>query len=121
MEAALAARQTPLDRRALLLSTRPLPTSPPPAGSVRFASDAPVAASPLNAEQPVSDVASKDGRISVPSVAGLAPRTAVRRLHAAGFRVEWDGGAQVIATRPAAGTRTLPGDTIRVLTRASRP
>jgi hypothetical protein len=45
-------------------------------------------------------------------VSGLPARVAVRRLHALGLRVAPSGEGAISATRPAAGTRVLPGDTI---------
>ena len=50
----------------------------------------------------------------MPDLTGLAPRTAVRRLHAMGFRVRWLGVGVVTSTRPAAGARLEPGDTVVV-------
>jgi cell division protein FtsI (penicillin-binding protein 3) len=139
MEAALATRQTPLDRRALLASTRrgetlarsEVPARIPSAGSaVRFASadltprtspsraEALAAALAHSVEEPVVERWS-DGSVPVPDVEGLPPRVAVRRLHAAGLRVVWDGGALVVGSSPNAGVRALPGDTVRLETRAA--
>jgi cell division protein FtsI (penicillin-binding protein 3) len=139
MEAALATRQTPLDRRALLASTRrsetrarsEAPAPIPPAGSaVRFASadltprtppsraQALAVALTHSVEEPVVERWS-DGSVPVPDVEGLPARVAVRRLHAAGLRVVWDGGALVVGSSPNAGVRALPGDTVRLQTRAA--
>jgi hypothetical protein len=138
MEAALARSRTPLDRGALLESTRrarmsaaPEPRAPgfASAPAVRFAS-AELSPSALPAvpktapegaerrtrdEEPVRRWA--DGSLPVPDVGGLAPREAVRRLHSAGLRVVWDGGSQVTGSSPRAGSRAQPGDTIRLQTR----
>jgi cell division protein FtsI (penicillin-binding protein 3) len=143
MEAALASWSTPLDRGALLESSRRT-RQPPQSGAegarstrspVRFASaDLPtpgvdmrpspelealalLAADPED-EEPVVERRA-DGSLPIPDVRGLAPRVAVRRLHAAGLRVIWDGGGQVVGTSPSAGSRAQPGDTIRLQTRAS--
>jgi len=140
MEAALAARQTPLDRRALLRAQRTAPLPPPhsTATPVAFASasDAPaqslagdgaVAAHDLPSapEAPwlqlqmleLSGTAqSLDGAVQVPDVTGLPLRVAARRLHTAGLRVTWDGGAAVFGTLPSAGSRVQPGDTVHLIT-----
>ena len=63
---------------------------------------------------PVAGQVMSEGRVSVPNVAGLPARTAVRRLHALGFRVRWEGIGAVMGTMPAAGSRLVPGDTIAV-------
>jgi cell division protein FtsI (penicillin-binding protein 3) len=146
MEAALATWTTPLDRGALLESSRrtrrvaesradPGPTASSP---VRFASanlGVPAAAAEPSPElealallagdprdeEPVVERRA-DGSLPVPDVEGLSPRVAVRRLHAAGLRVVWDGGGQVVGTTPSAGSRAQPGDTIRLQTRSlARP
>ena len=59
--------------------------------------------------------------MSVPDLSGLSARTAVRRLHALGFRVKWNGTGSVSGTLPAAGTRVHPGDTIVVRSEGLRP
>jgi hypothetical protein len=71
-------------------------------------------------EEPVVE-REQDGSVPVPDVSGLAPRVAVRRLHAAGLRVVWDGGAEVVGSFPDAGTRAQPGDTVRLQTRSGYP
>ena len=141
MEAALARWETPLDRRALVESARRAEgsTSALPFGTraggaaagVRFAAAdlSPVAlpvetvAGALEGFEPAAiDVdpvvePRPDGSIPIPDVQGLAPRVAVRRLHAAGLRVAWDGGGTVVGSTPRAGSRAMPGDTIRLTTR----
>ncbi|MSR36633.1 MAG: PASTA domain-containing protein [Gemmatimonadetes bacterium] len=139
MEGALAARQTPLDRAALLRSARRIERVPAALAalrgrvhgqtgsepSVRFAnlSESPAAASaaPSNSEpaQPIDGGTPEGatpeaplGGVSVPDVVGLPARTAVRRLHALGFRVRWQGSGPVAETAPAAGARLEPGDTV---------
>jgi cell division protein FtsI (penicillin-binding protein 3) len=134
LEATLATRQTPLDRRALLESARrperpagePFSVLPSaaagPAPAVRFAGTnlPPVLdrTGPAAEGRTVSPPFPADGTVPVPDVAGLSLRAAARRLHAAGLRVAWDGGAQVVGSAPAGGGRALPGDTVRLLTRA---
>jgi cell division protein FtsI (penicillin-binding protein 3) len=112
MEAALAARSTPLDRGALLRSTRrddrddAVPANVPPA---RFASR------PAEPEAPVHrEIIDRAARVTLPNVAGLPSRVAVRRLHALGLRVSSVGVGDIVGTVPRAGERVLPGDTIRL-------
>jgi cell division protein FtsI (penicillin-binding protein 3) len=144
MEAALARAQTPLDRAALLESARRLPLTAPPAPrsqslgavpTVRFAAADLSPGSPLVRTAAAAQATERpaleeelpvrrwsDGSVAVPDVKGLAPREAVRRLHSAGLRVTWDGGITVTGTTPRAGSRTQPGDTVRLQTRgAPRP
>jgi cell division protein FtsI (penicillin-binding protein 3) len=115
MEAALAARATPLDRGALLRSTRTdemVPaTNLPPA---RFAS------TPIESEvEPVPRATiDRTASVALPNVSGLPSRVAVRRLHALGLRVASLGVGTIVGTEPRAGERVQPGDTIRLRLRA---
>jgi len=124
MEAALALQEAPLDRSALYAAVRPAPATraAPPGTPVRFAANVPSLPSLPDDVPEVRAPIPADGRVLIPDVGGLSPRVAARRLHAAGLRVQWDGGSRVISTRPTAGSRTLAGDTIRLVTQpASRP
>jgi membrane peptidoglycan carboxypeptidase len=118
MEAALAARATPLDRAQLLRSVR-TETITPVSSAVRFASlsvDPPVPTARVDADATSGrggPPASSAG-IPVPDVAGLPARVAVRRLHALGLRVRQDGAGAILGTYPAAGSRMMPGDTVRL-------
>jgi cell division protein FtsI (penicillin-binding protein 3) len=112
MEAALAARTTPLDRGALLRSARTddrdaaVPANAPPA---RFAS------APTEPEAPVRrETIDRATRVTLPNVTGLPSRVAVRRLHALGLRVSSVGVGDIVGTVPRAGERVLQGDTIRL-------
>lgn len=116
MEAALAARGTPLNRAQLLASTHE-EVSPPVPAQVKFAArsiDPPVP--PVTADPDVDAAALTDG-ITLPDVAGLPTRTAARRLHALGLRVSQSGPGEIIGTAPAAGVRVMPGDTVRLRVR----
>jgi cell division protein FtsI (penicillin-binding protein 3) len=114
MEAALAARATPLDRGALLRSARrqerdemvPASNVPPArfASSVIEPEPAPVAAAVID----------RSASVSLPNVSGLPSRVAVRRLHALGLRVSSLGIGRIVGTEPRAGERVQPGDTIRL-------
>ena len=112
MEAALAARKTPLDRGALMRSARSdgrddiVPANVPPA---TFASR------PAEPEAPVRrEAVDRGARVTLPNVTGLPSRVAVRRLHALGLRVSSVGVGDIVGTVPSAGERVLPGDTIRL-------
>lgn len=118
MEAVLAARQTSMDRRSLLEVARAneLPLPHAPASGFQFASLGPDAARiprGQTAELAPSRRAATD-LVPVPDLLGLPSRVAVRRLHALGFRVEWEGTGPVQGTAPPAGARLVAGDTIRV-------
>ncbi len=112
MEAVLAARRPPLDRRALAAgSRRGAGTSS--SASVRFASSLLV---PLTGLDERSTGPLRPGDVvRLPDVSGLPARVAVRRLHGLGLRVEWDGRGEAIRTSLPAGTPMLPGDTVRLL------
>lgn len=136
LAAALAARETALDRRAVAAAVvresdrsaertarsqrgRARPPAgtvssvggPPPAGPFIFA---------LNASRAFASeaVAAQTAR-EVPDVVGLSLRDAARRLHAAGFRVVVDGTGAVAGTTPRGGARARPGAVVRVRGRES--
>ena len=118
MEAALAARATPLDRSALMRSAARSATRRPSYGSIaQFASQAidpplpPFGTSDLTRTGGVPGLS--DG-IALPDVRGLPSRVAVRRLHALGLRVEHPMGTEIVGSVPPPGARVLPGDTIRL-------
>jgi cell division protein FtsI (penicillin-binding protein 3) len=138
MEAALATRKTPLDRRALMSSLRSVRTavlpqtsavrfasttlsasSPRPYAAVTFAASVPAPAAVVPDVPPTAAI--PEGSVSIPDVTGLPARLAARRLHAAGLRVTWTGGSTVVGSRPAAGTITTRGDTVTLVTAAGRP
>ncbi len=111
MEAALAARATPLDRAALLKAERTQPLVTRDAAPARFASrsdDPPVM--PVARAREVRDPTG----VTLPDVAGLPSRVAVRRLHGLGLRVIPLGMGEIRSSVPPAGTRVLPGDTVRL-------
>jgi cell division protein FtsI (penicillin-binding protein 3) len=107
MEAALAARTTPLDRAALIRSTRGgamvLPERTAPTFATRE-SAAHLPAPPLLGDPSVG--------VTLPDVAGLPARVAVRRLHALGLRVVPVGSGTIRAMRPPAGAWVSRGDTV---------
>jgi len=111
MEAALAARATPLDRAALLKAERNQPLVTHDAAPARFASrsDDP----PVMPVAPAREPRDPTG-VTLPDVAGLPSRVAVRRLHGLGLRVIPLGMGEIRSSVPPAGTRVLPGDTVRL-------
>jgi cell division protein FtsI (penicillin-binding protein 3) len=115
MEAALAARATPLDRGALLRSTRREEIMPatnlPPA---RFASSTVSSMMEPEPTPVVAEVIDRTASVSLPNVSGLPSRVAVRRLHALGLRVSSLGTGTIVGTEPRAGVRVQQGDTIRL-------
>jgi cell division protein FtsI (penicillin-binding protein 3) len=115
MEAALAARATPLDRGALLRSARREEIMPatnlPPA---RFASSTMSSMMEPEPTPVVAEVIDRTASVSLPNVSGLPSRVAARRLHALGLRVSSLGTGTIVGTEPRAGERVQPGDTIRL-------
>jgi membrane peptidoglycan carboxypeptidase len=111
MEAALASRQSPLSRARLLRSTRA--SGHVAAVSVDGLLDSRFVAGgetvPVDADGP------RPGDLRVPDVSGLSPRSAIRLLHQAGFRVSSEATGAIRGTLPGAGTRLQPGDTVRLL------
>ncbi|MGQ0813326.1 MAG: penicillin-binding transpeptidase domain-containing protein [Gemmatimonadota bacterium] len=120
LEAALAARNTPLDKRALAVAAPRMD-----------ASDlAPIASAPATARRPVSGpfifalapreagslrshagapnrVTQRVARYTLPNVVGLPLRDAVRQLHASGYRVQIEGNGVVRRAGSDANTRAL--------------
>ncbi len=124
MEAALAARGTPLNRARLLRSARQ-EIAPPVPAQVAFAAqpiDPPVpptgAADADSGADAEANAAAAFAGVSLPDVSGLPLRVAARRLHALGLRVSQDYQGDIIGTTPEAGARVLPGDTVRLRVRA---
>ena len=140
MEAILAAQQTPIDRQALVEVARAQELAPAPqAGNggatpsvARFAelrltdrvgsadvrgsnvSNLSNPSNPPNLSTWRESVPLEDRTARVPNVLGLPARAAARRIHEAGFRVEWDGSGVVGRTVPRAGSILTLGDTVRV-------
>jgi cell division protein FtsI (penicillin-binding protein 3) len=112
LAAALAARATPLDRRAV---ATPFPDPVPPVELEGTGEWLPPSRGPfvfrLAAGPPGR---SRDVASPVPEVRGENVRDAAARLHASGFRVQVDGSGPVRSTEPAAGTLLPPGAVVRV-------
>jgi len=128
LEAILAARGAPLDRRALLEVTRKAEDADV-SNPFGFASRNEAPAGPaywpdLPAPEPRLEAASTrdgEGTLLVPEVVGLSARVAIRRLHASGLRVEWEGEGYAVSVSPEPGTRVSVGDTVAVRARPTPP
>lgn len=121
MEAALAARATPLDRAALVRSSSSAGARRTGSASLAtFASQMadpplPPIGVPAGSRQDAHRGMSALGEgVALPDMGGLPTRVAVRRLHALGLRVERSGGGRIAGSVPPPGTRVLPGDTVRL-------
>ena len=55
--------------------------------------------------------------ISVPRLAGVPSRIAVRRLHALGLRVSGPLGGEILGTEPGPGMQMVRGDTVALIVR----
>ena len=116
MEAVLAARKPPLDRRALVTIAR----SQQARGSVGPLSSPTVLFAGLTGSRnapgadPTAEVI-QGAEVAMPDLRGVSPRAAARRLHALGLVVEWRGQGNVLETVPVPGARLLPGDTVRLV------
>jgi cell division protein FtsI (penicillin-binding protein 3) len=115
LEAALAARSTPLDKRSVATKAPPpldraqvrAPRIVKPAsGPFIFALDAGTSRRPTPARE--------SALASVPDVRGLALRDAVRHLHARGLRVRLTGRGVISASEPRAGAIVPRGALVRV-------
>src|SRR5690606_14270621 len=100
MEAALAARTTPLDRAALIRSaTREVVERRTPISPLRFAERAvdpplpPIVGTPVRGAQGIGALG--EG-VALPDVEGLPARVAARRLHALGLRVIRLGAGDIV-------------------------
>ncbi len=116
LTAALAARATPLDRRAVVSSVpdpaprEPTPSWLPPAPGPFYFQVA--SGAPRRTPEPARQV--------VPDVRGESARDAAASLHAAGFRVRLDGVGRVRSMDPTPGRAGERGSTV-LLTLGGRP
>jgi cell division protein FtsI (penicillin-binding protein 3) len=115
LQAALAARGTPLDRSAVAVATLAEPAAPAagPADNATSVVQAvqtigePVVLVPATAVR--GEDRDQDVKRDVPDVSGRSLRDAVRTLHAAGFRVRVEGSGRVASTAPVAGRSVTVG------------
>jgi cell division protein FtsI (penicillin-binding protein 3) len=123
LEAVMASRAAPLDRRAVALSLPatmsaegvqeqdgPSPWLPPAPGPFVFR----LAAGPPRTASVGAAAA------SVPDVAGVSARDAAVALHASGFGVELEGTGRVRGMEPRAGSVAARGSTVRLTLGGSR-
>jgi membrane peptidoglycan carboxypeptidase len=116
LEAALAARGTPLDRSAV--ATEAVADTPAPAGSVAAPGPDGMRATPVSLDLGVAPAtaeatdAVKPGTVAVPSVVGQSLRDAVRQMHEAGFHVRVIGSGTVRSTQPRSGQKLRVGRTV---------
>ena len=109
MEAAIAAAPASLRLAGLAEAQgRRLPVPGP-----RFVSRPSLPLPPL-VDLPAAGAESADGTVPVPDVTGRPARAAILDLHRYGLRVADIGAGEVVQTIPAAGTRVMLGDTIRL-------
>lgn len=115
LAAALAARATPLDRRAMAHLIPPASDDEPIAG-VGAGRWLPPTRGPyvfrVAAGPPRPAPATEQG--TVPDVRGTSVRDAAAALHAAGFRVHVEGAGQVRSTNPGAGSVAARGSVVRL-------
>lgn len=118
MEAALAARQSPLDRGKLLeLARKAEPrVGGAPVTPVRFAAATPVRPTPRRSVVGDPDWVGP-AEVTLPDVSGQSIRDAYRQLHRLGFRVEVDVDSGPWRTEPEPGARWAVGDTVRLVSR----
>jgi cell division protein FtsI (penicillin-binding protein 3) len=112
LEAALAARNTHLDR-SVIAKASSLVSAPseyeraPVAGLSRTVDLRAVVERPAPAQPVVA--------VRLPDIAGMPMRDGVRRLHTAGFQVRVEGGGRVVRTIPEAGAELTPDTVVRVI------
>jgi cell division protein FtsI (penicillin-binding protein 3) len=112
LEAALAARHTPLDRgpmarrTAVDLEAAPAPTRTRGVSRVLVGLDGRAAAAAAPAAAPA---------LVVPDVTGMPMRDGVRRLHMAGFRLRLEGSGRVLRTVPEGGAEVPATQLVRVI------
>jgi cell division protein FtsI (penicillin-binding protein 3) len=121
LEAALAARETPLDRRPMARpAATPVPSLAAPVRT-RVGTGAPRVVLVNDSQTPPDRASDGDTRLvqspsqRVPDVSGMPMRDGVRTLHAAGFRVRVEGSGRIVRTVPAAGQMPVAETVIRVI------
>jgi cell division protein FtsI (penicillin-binding protein 3) len=116
MEAALAARGTPLHLEVLPQLTRSTAGGSGQAAPViRFASTDLAATPPRTDPSIIAQAWSPDRpvlEVQIPDLRGVPVREASRILHALGLRVEVQGSGMVRGTRPLSGRLVMTGDTV---------
>ena len=113
LEAALATRNTPLDRSAIATAAVLTDTVPPPL-VFEERGQARVRAVDLTADA-VTRVAKAKTALPLPDITGMSMRDAVRRLHSAGFRLRVEGSGRVRQTVPSAGATVSSDAVVRLI------
>jgi cell division protein FtsI (penicillin-binding protein 3) len=108
LEAALAARSTPLDRAPMAKPAAPLA---PQLVHSRTSGDHHVVQLGRSTD---TGMMTSHAR-TLPDVSGMPMRDGVARLHTEGFRVRVSGSGRVLHTVPAAGAALTPATVIRVI------
>lgn len=78
----------------------------------RFAATSPSGEGGVGPNSAAGDGAGSNGDIVLPDLSGLGLRAAVARLHALRLHVQNEASGRVTSTRPAPGTRVVPGASI---------
>jgi cell division protein FtsI (penicillin-binding protein 3) len=115
LEAALAARSTPIDRSAIARSPQVAPTRVAERPRRTTSGIVQVARVPDHAI-----AATRAAEVPLPDVAGMSLRDGVRRLHEAGFRLRIEGTGRVLRTVPEAGAAVPASSVVRVVAGAER-
>jgi cell division protein FtsI (penicillin-binding protein 3) len=122
LEAALATRNTPIDRSAIARVPQRAAVPSRQSVAVRQGAGARAGSSRvvrLTAQRAVASPATAkstdaDPRV-IPDVTGMAMRDGVRSLHEAGFRLHLEGHGRVVRTVPAAGAEARASAVVRVI------
>jgi cell division protein FtsI (penicillin-binding protein 3) len=116
LEAALATRNTPIDRSAIArapqVAAATAVQAAPPVGRAN-GTDVVMFTSARTAP-PAMNVRASIHR-EIPDVSGMPLRDGVRRLHESGFRLRVEGSGRVVRTVPAAGAKAEAASVIRVI------
>ena len=114
LEAALATRNTPIDRSAIARSVEASTATPPAPVAARASGAGVVQFASSRAAPPPQRSSGTDVRV-IPDVSGMPLRDGVRRLHEAGFRLHLEGSGRIVNTVPAAGAEAAAASVIRVI------
>ena len=114
LEAALATRNTPIDRSAIARSVEPATAMPQAPAAARASGSGVVQFASSRNATPAQDSSGTAVQV-IPDVSGMPLRDGVRRLHEAGFRLHLEGSGRIVRTVPAAGAEAVAASVIRVI------
>jgi cell division protein FtsI (penicillin-binding protein 3) len=127
LEAALATRNTPIDRSAIArppqraamhVEPRQPDASAPTVQRARAGSSGVVRVVSRSATESAPRGSSQSDEMrTVPDVSGMTMRDAVRRLHDSGFRLHLEGNGRIGRTVPSAGEKVGAAGVVRVIGR----